>query len=165
MDKALFEKLRDVRKAIATASHIAPYMVFSDKSLQAMATEKPTTQAEFSIIYGVGELKCQKYWRPFTAAIRDHFQDHTNDARQVEEDEDNGNGRDISHAEDKIWLHRALEAPAVGQLVMNDLAVHDPSHIDSREQATQQHEDIAGSIIHHVEDVLAPQLNVIQHIE
>ena len=73
MDKALFEKLRDVRKALAQANHIAPYMVFSDKSLTAMATEKPTTQAAFGIIYGVGELKCQKYWRSFTAAIRDHL--------------------------------------------------------------------------------------------
>ncbi|MBQ6166171.1 MAG: DNA helicase RecQ [Muribaculaceae bacterium] len=77
MDKALFEQLRDVRKALATASHIAPYMVFSDKSLQAMATEKPTTQSEFGIIYGVGEVKCQKYWRPFTAAIRDYL-NHNN---------------------------------------------------------------------------------------
>jgi ATP-dependent DNA helicase RecQ len=73
LDKALFEKLRDVRKALATANHIAPYMVFSDKSLQAMATEKPTTQAEFGILYGVGQVKCQKYWRPFTAAIREHL--------------------------------------------------------------------------------------------
>ena len=77
MDKALFEKLRDLRKAIAQASHIAPYMVFSDKSLTAMATEKPTTQAEFGILYGVGEMKCQKYWRPFTAAIRDHITGNT----------------------------------------------------------------------------------------
>ena len=75
MDKALFERLRDVRKALAQASHIAPYMVFSDKSLHAMATEKPTTQAEFGIIYGVGEMKCQKYWRPFTAAIRDYLEE------------------------------------------------------------------------------------------
>ena len=73
MDKALFERLRDLRKALAKASHIAPYMVFSDKSLQAMATEKPTTQAEFGILYGVGEVKCQKYWRPFTAAIREYL--------------------------------------------------------------------------------------------
>ena len=73
MDQALFEKLRDVRKAIATINHTPPYMVFSDKSLQAMATEKPTTQAEFGILHGVGEVKCQKYWRPFTAAIREHL--------------------------------------------------------------------------------------------
>ena len=76
MDKALFEHLRDVRKALATAGHIAPYMVFSDKTLQAMATEKPTTQAEFGILHGVGEVKCQKYWRPFTAAIRDYLKQH-----------------------------------------------------------------------------------------
>ena len=73
MDKVLFEKLRDVRKALATAIHIAPYMVFSDKSLQAMATEKPTTPAEVGILYGVGQVKCKKYWRPFTAAVRDHL--------------------------------------------------------------------------------------------
>ncbi len=72
MDRELFEHLRDVRKAIAKASNIPPYMVFSDKSLQAMATEKPTTQSEFGILYGVGDVKCQKYWRPFTAAIREY---------------------------------------------------------------------------------------------
>ena len=75
LDKVLFEKLKDLRKALAKASHIAPYMVFSDKSLQAMATEKPTTQAEFGILYGVGEVKCQKYWRAFTAAIREHLKE------------------------------------------------------------------------------------------
>ena len=73
MDKELFKHLQDLRKAIAKASHIAPYMVFNDKSLQAMATEKPTTQAEFGIIYGVGEVKCKKYWRTFTAAIREYL--------------------------------------------------------------------------------------------
>ena len=74
-DRKLFEQLRDLRKALAQASHVPPYVVFSDKSLTAMATEKPTTQAEFGILYGVGEMKCQKYWRSFTAAIRDYL-DH-----------------------------------------------------------------------------------------
>ena len=78
LDQELFEKLRDVRKAIAQASKIAPYMVFSDKTLQAMATEKPTTMSEFGILYGVGQVKCQKYWRPFTAAIRNHLSPNDN---------------------------------------------------------------------------------------
>jgi ATP-dependent DNA helicase RecQ len=78
LDQELFEKLRDVRKALAQASHIAPYMVFSDKTLQAMATEKPTTMSEFGILYGVGQVKCQKYWRPFTAAIRNHLSHDNN---------------------------------------------------------------------------------------
>ena len=72
-DQKLFEKLRDLRKALAQASHVPPYVIFSDKSLTAMATEKPTTQAEFGILYGVGQLKCQKYWRPFTSLIRDYL--------------------------------------------------------------------------------------------
>ena len=76
-DKVLFDKLRDLRKALAQASHVPPYVIFSDKSLTAMATEKPTTQAEFGILYGVGEVKCQKYWRPFTAAIRDYLTHHS----------------------------------------------------------------------------------------
>ncbi len=76
-DKILFNKLRDLRKALAQASHVPPYVIFSDKSLTAMATEKPTTQAEFGILYGVGEVKCQKYWRPFTAAIRDYLNHHS----------------------------------------------------------------------------------------
>ena len=42
-----------------------------------MATEKPTTQAEFGILYGVGDVKCRKYWIPFTAAIRDHLDSTT----------------------------------------------------------------------------------------
>ena len=75
-DKVLFDKLRDLRKALAQASHVPPYVIFSDKSLTAMATAKPTTQAEFGILYGVGEVKCQKYWRPFTAAIRDYLNHH-----------------------------------------------------------------------------------------
>ena len=76
-DPILLDRLKDLRKALAKAGHIAPYMVFSDKSLQAMAIAKPTTQPEFSIVYGVGKVKCQKYWRHFTAAIRDYL-DHQN---------------------------------------------------------------------------------------
>ena len=73
VDKVLFDKLRDLRKAIAKTSGIAPYMVFSDKSLTAMATEKPVTLSEFGFIHGVGEAKCKKYWRAFTTAIREHL--------------------------------------------------------------------------------------------
>lgn len=73
VDKSLFEKLRQTRMAIAKAQNLKPYMVFSDKSLMAMAQEKPTTKDEFSAIYGVGELKCEQFWRPFTATIRKYL--------------------------------------------------------------------------------------------
>ena len=70
VDTALFEKLRNLRLAIARASHIPPYTVFSDKVLAVMAREKPTTQAEFGTLYGVGEAKTARYWRAFTSVIK-----------------------------------------------------------------------------------------------
>ena len=73
MDKGLYETLRQTRLAIARSRGIAPYLVFSDKTLADMATRQPTTRAEFSTVYGVGEAKCEQYWRAFTAAVVRHI--------------------------------------------------------------------------------------------
>lgn len=70
VDHDLFELLRSTRLALARAQGIAPYLIFNDKVLTVMAQEKPTTRAEFSLMYGVGEIKAQRYWRPFTDTIR-----------------------------------------------------------------------------------------------
>lgn len=70
VDKELFEQLRLTRLALARAQGVPPYLIFSDKVLTVMAQEKPTTFAEFSVMYGVGEAKAQRYWRPFTDTIR-----------------------------------------------------------------------------------------------
>ena len=69
VDASLFEALRDTRTAIARASGVPPYVVFSDKVLMIMAKEKPRTKAEFGTLYGVAEVKTQKYWRQFTSVI------------------------------------------------------------------------------------------------
>lgn len=73
VDKELFEELRLTRLAIARAQGIAPYLIFSDKVLTVMAQEKPTTFAEFSVMFGVGEIKAKRYWRPFTDTICRHL--------------------------------------------------------------------------------------------
>lgn len=72
VDKILLEKLKETRLAIARASHIYAYMVLSDKTLNAIAQVKPTTKAEFGVIYGVGEVKTEKYWRQFTKVVREY---------------------------------------------------------------------------------------------
>ena len=76
VDKELFEELRLTRLALARAQGVPPYLIFSDKVLTVMAAEKPTTFAEFSVMYGVGEAKAQRYWRPFTDTIRRHNGNH-----------------------------------------------------------------------------------------
>ena len=73
VDPDLFELLRDTRSAIAKATGVPPYVVFSDKVLMVMAREKPKTKAQFGTMYGVAEIKTEKYWRQFTSVIVDYL--------------------------------------------------------------------------------------------
>lgn len=68
-DRQLYELLREKRLELAREASIPPYMVFSDKVLTIMAQEKPTTKAQFGMLYGVGEFKVARYWQPFTQVI------------------------------------------------------------------------------------------------
>jgi ATP-dependent DNA helicase RecQ len=66
----LFEHLRALRKRIADEQGMPPYVVFSDATLRAFATFKPTTLATFRAISGVGDMKLERYGDAFTEAIR-----------------------------------------------------------------------------------------------
>lgn len=68
-DDALFERLRALRKRIAKASGVAPYMVFSDATLREMAARKPLTDDEFLGVSGVGATKLSRYGAAFMAEI------------------------------------------------------------------------------------------------
>ena len=46
-----------------------PYMIFSDKVLHVIAQEQPTTKIQFGTLYGIGEKKCESYWRQFTQVV------------------------------------------------------------------------------------------------
>lgn len=75
-DGELFQKLRGLRLEIAEANKWPPYIVLSDKSLHALAKEKPVTIADFGKAYGIGEYKQQKYGAAFVALIRAHLAQH-----------------------------------------------------------------------------------------
>ncbi len=67
---ALFQKLRFLRKQLADERSIAPYMVFADSTLKAMAQQQPQTLAEFAAISGVGSRKLIQYGDKFIEVIR-----------------------------------------------------------------------------------------------
>ena len=71
-NKELFEKLRQVRKRIADENHWPAYIVMSDRSLHALATERPTTLQAFGNVYGIGEHKRDTYGLEFVAVIREY---------------------------------------------------------------------------------------------
>ncbi len=69
--EALMQRLKQLRKSIAAKRDIPPYIVFSDKTLRAMASTRPTTSAAFLACPGVGQRKLEEYGRAFMEAIRE----------------------------------------------------------------------------------------------
>ncbi|QDT97794.1 DNA helicase RecQ [Gimesia aquarii] len=69
VDKSLFEKLRQLRKQIASEKGVQPYMVFGDTTLRELARDKPKTIAEFLEIWGVGQKKCDDFGQQFLECI------------------------------------------------------------------------------------------------
>lgn len=79
LDDTLLTILKGLRKDVAKKQKpmVQPYVVFTDPSLEAMATFYPVTLKELQNIPGVGQGKAQKYGQPFVEVI----------ARYVEENE------------------------------------------------------------------------------
>ncbi len=57
VDRELFDRLRELRRALARERGVPPYLIFNDRTLAQMAARKPRTSAEFRAIKGVGDKK------------------------------------------------------------------------------------------------------------
>ncbi len=68
----LFERLRLLRKQLADAQGLPPYVIFHDATLREIVERRPQTLAQFATIRGVGEGKLARYGRDFIAALREH---------------------------------------------------------------------------------------------
>ena len=68
-DLALFDGLRAVRRELAAASNLPPYVIFHDSTLRAMAAHRPASMAEMGRIPGVGARKLEAYGAAFLTAI------------------------------------------------------------------------------------------------
>ena len=72
-DRALFAKLRELRKIIADGEDIAPFIVFNDATLSELARVLPRTSKEMLKISGVGDVKLSRYGQPFLQLIKQHI--------------------------------------------------------------------------------------------
>lgn len=72
-DQQLFEKLRELRRTIANEIKKPAYIVLSDKSLQSLATIKPTNLYQFGNCFGIGEYKKNQFGERFVDVICSHL--------------------------------------------------------------------------------------------
>ena len=68
----LFETLRALRRDLAKAQGVPPYVVFPDVTLREMAATKPDSLGGLARISGVGAKKLETYGEAFLAAINAH---------------------------------------------------------------------------------------------
>ncbi|WP_293748474.1 DNA helicase RecQ [uncultured Paraglaciecola sp.] len=72
-DRAMFAKLKHLRKVIAEQDDVPPFVVFSDATLADMANKFPESEIDFLDIHGVGQTKLERYGERFISAISKHL--------------------------------------------------------------------------------------------
>jgi len=68
-DLRLFEALRELRKRQAQEQGVPPYVIFGDATLVEMSRTRPSSDAEFLQISGVGQVKLERHGATFLEAI------------------------------------------------------------------------------------------------
>jgi ATP-dependent DNA helicase RecQ len=64
-DRDLWERLRTLRRELATNQNVPPYVIFSDRTLWEMVRFKPRTLEDMATINGVGVKKLDQYGLAF----------------------------------------------------------------------------------------------------
>lgn len=68
-DGVLLDRLRALRRTIATEEQVPAYVVFPDKTLAEMAVRRPRTRSALAGIRGVGPTKLDRYGERFLAVV------------------------------------------------------------------------------------------------
>ena len=70
-NNALFHKLSGLRRELATAENLPPYMIFHDKTLWGMIEKMPVDLAALGCVSGVGRAKLEKYGSRFLTLLKE----------------------------------------------------------------------------------------------
>jgi len=134
--KILFERLRNLRKKIASDKKLPPFIIFGDVSLKEMAAYLPENESDFLNIRGVGEQKLNDYGEIFLRAINDYV-----------------NENNIFHMRKKKIIKRTNEIPEYSlknheitkALVLNKISIKEIAKIQGLKEST---------IINHLEKII-----------
>ncbi|WP_280770254.1 DNA helicase RecQ [Salipaludibacillus daqingensis] len=72
----LFEKLRELRTTLAKEHAVAPYMVFSDQTLNDLCAKLPETESDLLDVKGIGQMKVDSYGEQFLQVIANYLDEN-----------------------------------------------------------------------------------------
>ena len=134
-DGGLFEKLRALRRRIASEKRVPPYVVFGDATLQQMAYYIPQSEDSLSRISGVGAVKLEQYGDDFLAVIRgyarkNNLEDRTEpvmNSRSRPTGSSRSNGRASTYENTKLLIEQGFSIRQVAKergLSVNTIVTH-----------------------------------------
>ncbi len=74
-EEKLFDKLRELRKSLASKQNVPAYIIFNDATLDDMIQRMPTTETEIKQVSGVGDKKFKKYGNLFLDSITEFIKE------------------------------------------------------------------------------------------
>jgi ATP-dependent DNA helicase RecQ len=74
--RALWERLRGLRRELAARESVAPYMIFGDVTLRELVNYRPRDADELSRISGVGAVKLERFGTDFLTLLAEHEAEH-----------------------------------------------------------------------------------------
>lgn len=70
-DRERYERLRALRKTIAEAEHVKPFVIFTNEQLGEMITRHVDSLESLKKLNGVGDSRVEKYGRRFAELLRE----------------------------------------------------------------------------------------------
>jgi ATP-dependent DNA helicase RecQ len=120
-DEVLFKILKDLRKEIAKAKGVPPFVVFQDPSLEDMTLQYPISMEELHNVVGVGQGKAKRYGQPFLDVIIQYV-----DENDIERPEDFVVKSIVNKSGSKVSIIRNIDK----KLPLEDIAKAQGKKID-----------------------------------
>jgi len=76
VDRGLFERLRQARTGIASERGVPSYLVFSDATLRALASQRPDSLDRLLLVPGIGQKKADDFGNIILRIIREYCDEH-----------------------------------------------------------------------------------------
>ncbi len=72
VDRDLFESMRELRRQIADARRVPPYIIFPDSTLRELARIRPSSLESMRMVSGIGDAKLRDLGQKFLDVITSH---------------------------------------------------------------------------------------------
>lgn len=118
LDNELFSMLKDLRKDVSKKLGVPPFVIFSDPSLQEMATQYPITMDELTTITGVGQGKAQKYGKEFLELIKKHVEEN-----EIERPQDFVVKSAVNKSSNKVFIIKNIDKKMPLEEICNSLGI------------------------------------------